>query len=181
MNRRCGYSLVEMVAVIAVCSVLMAVTVVMFCALMRNQRAGRDHISHSTALGRLADRFHRDVHATPAEHISSENSAEGDLIRLRPDGKRTITYRQEHSRVTRTERTGGGQPRYEIFDLPQGAIASVEIRSDAEPKVVTLLIGSLREVIPAVETEPSEGPPGRSLQIDAVPARDHRFLKQEKP
>ena len=165
MNRRRGYSLVEVIVVMATASVLLGLTVTLLYTLFRAERGGRDQVRHYTALGRLAEQFRRDVHAATAADAIENQEWEFSL-----SDNRTVTYRMEPGRVIRLEQAGEASPRRESFALPPGMTAAVEIDTDAEPTFARLVI------VPAPAGP--ERPRGRPMQIDAMLGRDHRFIQE---
>jgi len=167
MKRRRGYSLMELLVVMTMSSVMLSVTVVLFTLLFRIERSGRDHVRHSAVLGRLADQFRRDVHATPVGGVSV-----GETVQFSPAPDRTITYGTPHGAVIRIERVGSDLvnsevARRESFVLPSSCSASIESPPDAKGPTVTLSIA------PRTDSQPRK--PGRTLRIDALLGRDHRF------
>ena len=165
MNRRRGYSLVEMVVVIATASVLLGLTVTLLYTLLRVERDGRDQIRHYTTLGRLAAQFRRDAHAATAASAIDNRQWKFTL-----SDNRAVTYRMEPGRLIRLEQAGEASPNRESFALPPGMTAAVEIDTDAEPTFVGLVM------VPTPEG--SERRRGRPIRIDAVLGRDHRFVKE---
>jgi len=162
MKRRRGYSLVELLVVISMSSVMLGIITVLFTLLFRIERSGRDHVRHSAVLGRLADQFRRDVHATPVGGVSV-----GEPVQFSPAPDRTITYGTPHGAVIRIERVGSEEVRRESFVLPSSCSASIGSPPDAKGPTVTLSIA------PRTDTQPRR--PGRTLRVDALLGRDHRF------
>lgn len=182
MKQRHGYTLVEMLAVISVTSILMGIATMTLFALMRNERAGRDHVLHTQSLIRLADRFRSDVHATHVDQTSLGDS-DGELIRFHPEPSRTVAYRQLQRQITRTEQSDGDSKHIEVFVVPHGAIATAKLDREGQT-TVRLSVGPLAEVLPVRPSESAtdtDEPTGMSLEIHATPARDHRFLREQNP
>jgi len=170
MNRRRGISLIEMIAVMGVGAVMMGVAVTLLYGLLRAEGSGREHVRQSSVLGRLADQFRRDVHAAKAVAVAADG--EGRQFELAPG--RTVIYRFQPGTLTRTEQVVDAAPeRRESYALPPGTTATIQIPANTQPAIVSLMI------MPVAEA--SGQPAGRSIQIDAVLARDHRFAKPEEP
>jgi len=166
MNRRTGYSLVEVIVVMVTASTMMAVTVALLYGLLRAERITRDHIRHSTALGRLADQFRRDVHAAVALPADEER---GWRLTLAPG--ETVVYRAEAGRMDRLRKTGEKLQQRESFALPPGTAAEIETSSAGDIATASLLIAPNG-------AEPKRSS-GRAIQFDAVVGRDRRFITAE--
>jgi len=166
MNRRPGYSLIEVIVVMVTASTMMAVTVALLYGLLRAERGTRDHIRHSTALGRLADQFRRDVHAAVAPPAAEER---GWRLVLAPG--ETVVYRAEPGRMDRLRKTGENLQQRESFALPPGTTATIETSSAGDIRTAGLLIA------------PNGAEPKRSsaqpIRFDAVVGRDRRFVTVE--
>jgi len=169
MNRRRGISLIEMIAVMGVGAVMMGIAVTLLYGLLRAEGSGREHLRHSSVLGRLADQFRRDVHA--AKTVAAAADGEGRQFELAPG--RTVTYRLESGTLTRTEQVDGTVERRESYALPPGTTATIEIPTNTQPAIVSLRITPVAEASGAVG--------GRAIRVNAVLARDHRFAKPEEP
>jgi type II secretory pathway pseudopilin PulG len=179
MNRRRGISLIEMIAVMGVGAVMMGVAVTLLYGLLRAEGSGREHLRQSSVLGRLADQFRRDVHA--ANTVGGVSDGDDKVRGVSDDQRwqfelapgRTVIYRFQPGTLTRTEQVDAAPQRRESYALPPGTTATIRIPADTQPAIVSLRIE------PAAEA--SGQPAGRSIQIDAVLARDHRFAKPEEP
>jgi len=169
MSRRRGISLIEMIAVIGVGAVMMGLAVTLLYGLLRAEGSGREHVRQSSVLGRLADQFRRDVHA--ANTVAGVSDDQRWQFELAPG--RTVTYRFQPGTLTRTEQVDAAPERRESYALRSGTTATIRIPANTQPAIVSLRIE------PAAEA--SGQPAGRTIQIDAVLARDHRFAKPEEP
>jgi len=189
MNRRRGISLIEMIAVMGVGAVMLGVAVTLLYGLLRAEGSGREHVRQSSVLGRLADQFRRDVHAanTVGGVSDGANTVGGvsdgdDKVRGVSDDQRwqfelapgrTVIYRFQPGTLTRTEQVDAAPERRESYALPPGTTATIQIPVNTQPVIVSL------RITPAAEA--SGQPAGRTIRIDAVLARDHRFAKPKEP
>ncbi len=179
MNRRRGVSLIEMIAAMGIGAVMMGVAVSLLYTLLRTEGSGREHLRHSSVLGRLADQFRRDVHEAKSvgdlsdgeETVGGVSDGEGRQFELAPG--RTVTYRLEPGTLVRSEQVDGEVQRRESFALPPGTTASIRIQAGTDPTIVSLMITPV--------AEPARQPGRRTARIDAVLARDRRFTSSEEP
>ena len=176
MNRRKGFSLVEVLVAVTVGSVLLAVAVGLLYALIEMDRTSREHLRLRIAAARLGDQFRRDVHAavrlTGPQEGAAGNGAEATAaweLDLPPD--RAVEYRLEEASLLRTERAGGEVVRREWFRLPPHAVASIERSGEQGHPIVSLRI--------TPDLKSPEAPAWRPVRIDAALATDHRFVNVE--
>lgn len=101
ISRR-GFSLIEMLAVIACLAGVLALAAVTLQGLGRIGRADRLDRAAQRIADRLADRFRTDVHQ--AERSGPERDG---TLRLEGPGEARVEYRVEGSRVVVTRREGG--------------------------------------------------------------------------
>ncbi len=164
MKRR-AFTLIEMVAVIAVSSAVMGVGVVMLIALLKSEGSSRRHLDYCKSLNRLDEQFRADVHAAAAARLD----ASGDDLELAPPApsKTLIRYRCQPKEITREEIEGGKTLRRETYALPEEVKSSLEEQTE----------GSVTTVIMRVEPKPVEGSKIRypATRIEAVLAKDLRF------
>jgi prepilin-type N-terminal cleavage/methylation domain-containing protein len=167
---RRGYSLVEMTVVMTVGAILLGIAVTLLGALLQADRSGRAHIERNTTLGRLADRFRRDVHAGRGQPVAEKNKA-GELTwRFDLDGACSVLYMAGLDEMVRQERVGKTILRQESYALPEDHRATIAVDGSAGSRIVSLTIAP---------TESSLRP-GHEIRIDALVGRDHRFAKAGK-
>jgi len=171
MKSRNGYSMIEMLVVMATGAVVLGIAVALLHTLLQGERAGRERLRRCAVIGRLADQFRRDVHAavgtTAEQPDDGEDPAAGRCFELTPDVM--VVYRFPPGAVTRSELAGAKLRHRESYRLPPGATASVEVRGGPATPVASLVIASKAE-----GPQPSAA---RTTQIEAALARDHRFAK----
>jgi len=171
MNRnRRGYSLIEMLVVIAVSSVVIALAVALLQSLFTADRATRDHVAGQQSLRRLADDFRDDAHAAVklAAVQAAADAKATPAWELEMDASRKVRYAASTGRVVREETAAGKMLRREVYRLPDGSSAAIRLES-GPPALAVLRVTSGG---PA-----DRGSGGLPLRIDAVLASDHRFAK----
>ncbi len=169
MKRRNGYALIELMAVLAVGSALLAIATGVIYTLFEAEEASRQHLSHSVTAGRLADQFRRDVHAATGliEGGQTTQGQEPTVWVFAMSEERAIEYHADGESIERLERVKGKTQRREVFDLGPHWGASIGRRAEGETVVISLRMETNRET--AAE------PFSRALVIEAVLSMDHRF------
>jgi len=171
MKRRSGYMLIELVAVIAASSALLAVATGVIYTLFEAEEASREQLNHAMTAGRLGDQFRRDVHAatgmTEARPSAQGQGPPGWVFAL-PE-ERSIEYVADGESMVRVERVKGKTVRREVFDLGRHWRASIARRPEEEAAVIGLRMEADRE---------SAGEPfSRTLVIEAMLSMDHRHAR----
>ena len=102
MNRsRRGYSLIEMLVVIAVMSVMVTLGTLTIALLMRSERTGGDSLVAAQAGHRLARQFRQDVHS--ADDATLDTTTPGHpLLKLHAGGRVTVTWSRVQQGLRRT-------------------------------------------------------------------------------
>lgn len=124
---RCGFSLVEMLVVMAILGVLMISGVVFMAGLMRLEGMTTRSMTANMLMPRLVSQWRDDVHAAtvvPAEHDGKKAGPDRLILQ---SGAVTIVYTVGPEWVERT--TTGPGPRQERYPLPgAGSTARFERR-----------------------------------------------------
>jgi len=197
VRRRLGFSLIEMVTVIAVTSVLMAIAVGLLHTLFQFQQGGHERFRQRVTLDRLAQQFREDVHAAsglttegvgslfhvgadvsePSKPFAPDMKETPDPLlrgrkklpgwRLQLPGSRTIQYWVAGDALARSEREGDKPVAWESFSLPPGAKVEMRVLEDRKPALASLRI--------AAGAEPSASAPPPVLLVEGVLGLDHRF------
>jgi hypothetical protein len=170
MNSRRAVSLLELVAVMSACTMVMTLTGVLLHRVMRIHTQSREIVRMEQSALRLANQFRRDVHGA-----RSSMHGQNPLLRLTLADDRTVEYSRAGDRVRRVE-TGGAKPPWrEEFLCP--AENQVEVAEAGDPQRLSLTIQPGRE--PPVA--PAAGPPARMRPVqtlvhaEAKVGRDLRF------
>jgi prepilin-type N-terminal cleavage/methylation domain-containing protein len=173
MTHRRGFSLIEMLTVIAVSAVLFAVAVGLLNAVFQSQRAGRDRLRERMAMDRLARQFREDVHAA-AELVNVEVLAGGKSDRRKLPGWRlrqtagpAIEYWVSDDALFRAERDGDKTLAREEFALPAGAKVEIRLQGPEKPGLARLQISP--------NSEPSSGVMPPVLVVEGALGLDRRF------
>jgi hypothetical protein len=178
MRRRRGISLIELLAVLSGCSVVLGLTASLLHQTMRAQSHTRDFFDVERNAQRLARQFRSDVHAAAADSIDDGNADEasdGDLLRLRlPDGE-TITYQRAAEKIIRIASQRDAPTAREEYALSE--LMEIDVREADSPQRFVLSITS-------TPLQPSRDVPSSpaniraatvNLEVEAAPARDLRF------
>ena len=139
MKRR-GHSLVELVAVITGVSVVLAGAITLVTFTLRVSDDARDRTHTVTTIGRLAEKFRRDVHeADSAPSVAADHrSAE-----LKLSGGRTVRWRiDDQDGLVRTEHGGAPADRRNKYALPQGCTTDLQIEQEGTRRIAALRIDS---------------------------------------
>jgi type II secretory pathway component PulJ len=171
MKKRSGYTLTEMLVVIAGSGVVMASAAGLLASIFRVDRTTRDHAAAQQALGRLAADFRDDAHA--AVSLSAvEAAADGKKSFAwefqMPQPERKVRYQAVSRGLTREEHLGGKPTRRDAYRLADGSAASIRLESGSPPLAVL-------RIAAAQGADPPPG--GLPLRVDAALASDHRFAK----
>jgi len=175
MNRRRGYSLIEILVVIATGAAMMGVALGLLGMLIRLEQASRREVQEETVMNRLADQFRRDVHAADRLAVASAPGV-ADLPpvwQFPLEAGHVVEYRAEQGELVRIERRDDKVLKQESFSLPAEARVSIDPAGDALPGIVSLRIAGTGIRPP--------GPAWRGARVDAELAKDRRFVKQKQP
>ncbi len=196
--RRRGFSLIEMLAVLAVGSVLMAVAAGLLHTLMAIQQSGYHQFKDRRALDRLARQFREDVHAATAiePQADGKNSPGWKL----PLGTNlSVEYRVAPDGVHRIELEAKRTVRRELYELAEGSHVDMSLGGDKRLATLRVIARQPAESQAAAAAGASKqsaaqgdsstgaaiGPAVRNnaVRIDAVLGLDHRFApgKGAKP
>lgn len=136
--RRRGVTLIEMLVVLTVLSVLIGLCAVTIQMLMRVGADAQSRRSAAAAIGRLAEQFRADVHASREAEVRPPSG-----LRLKTGAGATIEYRFQGGRVSRVETTGGPEAvaRHEAFDLGRDGTATFENRDEEGRRFLVLVVG----------------------------------------
>ena len=176
MKKRRGITLIELTAVLAVSSVMVAIAIGLIQTLLRASGAARNDLGQQNSVARLADAFRRDARAATA--FRPGPAKDGNPIEFSFDlgAGRVATYRVERDSLERTVRAGETLQSQESFALPGETTVSVEMTPVGKANLVALSI---------VSRAPNKGSklpraPGRFVRVEARLAADHRFEQPEE-
>lgn len=201
MKRRRGFSLVELLVVIAVSSTIVALSVGLLHLLMQMQRDARDQLRGRMTLQRLTDQFRDDAHAAmQLRPVQAANESSGPAWELQLGPDHRIEYRVEEATLVRTEHAGGDVLGRESYLLPEGATVSLDVDDEKGVKLASLRIAANQSLPAKPAEEPAEKPdtqsteepdeaivdmppltPVRPVRIDAALGLDHRLDARKGP
>lgn len=172
MKSRAAISLVELLAVLSGCSIVLTLTAMLLHQTMRTQSDTRDFFSTERNQLRLARQFREDVHGATAAANGKDVDQAGTLVRLSfPEG-RAVEYRHEAGTVVRIQRERGKPSAREEYLL--GESLEADVQELESPTRLSLSIAS--PPIEPLSTNPAKvrERPIR-FQVEAVLSRDLRF------
>ena len=91
MQRRRGYSLIEMLAVMTMTSAILALATMSIGLIMRSERTGRDSLVATQTAQRIARQFRNDVHAAQTATVTSDKQKQSSLT-LKSPGHPAVTW-----------------------------------------------------------------------------------------
>lgn len=123
-HRAAGYTLIEMVTVIALLSLVMLSCGLMMHALLTIDRISRQEESLSLSVNELTHRFRRDVHQAATSSLSEDRHT----LTLNLDGGQAVDYQLTDHQVLVRQRTAGEETSRERYRMP-----GCEFRWEATP------------------------------------------------
>lgn len=158
---RRGFTLIEMVAVMTTLAVLMGLCAVTIQVLLRVGADARERQSATATLGRLAEQFRQDVHASDEAMVLA---AEDLRLARGPSPRVAIAYRVADGRVDRIESVDDTESRRESYLLGRGHSAAFEARDDGPRRFLTLVVRP--------DARPGHPQPTRPLEVLALVGKD---------
>jgi Tfp pilus assembly protein FimT len=133
---RAGYTLVQLLVVIATATVLLTTGAMILATMLRSQAVAHEHLRQTRLRSRLTRVFLDDVHA--AQSADTQNEA----LAL-SEGERKVSYRMQGTRLIRQETAAGNPVSQEAFTLNDLAVR-FEISPEGEAELVKLVLSSSR-------------------------------------
>ncbi len=134
IERRRGYTLVEMLVVVTVFAFLLASVALAMGTLFRAQGELQDELAQAATASRLASQLRADAHLAASAFVVQEGGTPGPLLTL-PHA--TVIYRTYPRRIVRTVMQDDSETHREVFPLPEGTTARWEL-SSGTPAFITL-------------------------------------------
>jgi len=137
--KRFGYTLIEVITVMAAMGIIMGITVVLFVQLFDFQRNNDEYADQMRAVNRFASDFRGDVRTYGKPEIVSDGTA---LLRWKTEAE-TVEYTvkagefPEQQIIVRTAKEGGNQ-RSETYQLPDWTSLRVVDGSDDDAGLIAL-------------------------------------------
>lgn len=181
MRTRRGISMVELLAVLSGCSVILTTSGMLIHRAMHAQSQTRHYFDVERAAWRLSDQFRRDVHQALSATSGEAEADENVLLQLDLGDGESISYQRSKERVTRilsrNSRVAVTEDYLLTFDM------EVKVSEESSPTGYVLTVeGNVRESSPGVRRRPAsirEAP--LSLRVEAVLNRDRRFAEAHSP
>lgn len=156
---RRGISLIEVMVVVTSVAILLGLCAVTMQFLFRVESEAQARRGAAAALGRLAEQFREDAHASEDTELRPQSG-----LRLKVDPRTAIDYEIGPGRVTRVEATGGQAARRESFALGRHVSAAFERREDGPRRFLALVVRR--------EPTRSQPDPPHPLEILALVGKD---------
>jgi type II secretory pathway pseudopilin PulG len=167
-RHRNGWTLIELVATMTVATTMFGLLFALIHGFFRLERRSREELLARSSLARLAAQFRDDVHAAqalaPAPAANAASPAGWDL---RLDGDWRVEYRVVDEGLDRVERVGDRVERRELYRLPAGMAATVDLPTEKTGSIAVLRIAPDGLALPEPGTPP--------VRIEAALGFDRRF------
>jgi type II secretory pathway component PulJ len=180
MRRRRAISLIELLAVLSGCSVVLGLTASLLHQTMRAQSHTRDFFEVERNAQRLGRQFRSDVHAAAAgsfDVVDSNDANGSELLRLQlPDGQ-TIAYQRSAAKVIRIATQADAPTAREEYALSESM--EIEVREANAPQRLVLSIASTPP-LPSQDTPLSSANLRAATihcEVEAAPARNLRYAE----
>ena len=173
---RRGFTLIEVLTSMAIGSMIVGIAVGLLYLLLEMERTGRDQLRGRTTVNRLADRFREDVHAATRLTALDAPGADGRSPpgwQLQLPGDEVVVYRLEEGELLCVASVDGTLRQQEAFPLAEGAAVSIEQSAGRDAPLVSLRI--------TCRSRPPAETAFLGVCIEAILAKDHRYLESKEP
>jgi hypothetical protein len=175
MRLRCAISLVELLAVLSGCSVVLGLTGSLIHQAMRSQSQTRHFFDVERNVQRLSRQFRLDVHGAEQASIETPFADEQGTLRLEfPSGER-VEYRRLEDKIIRTAVEPGEPAAREDFSLTRSMTVELEEREDPPRWALSIRTAPPQ---PSKDVQRSLGDIRATmvnLHVSATLGRDHRY------
>ena len=178
---RRGFTLIELMVVIAIISVIFSLVGAVFQRLFLSEQSAMRAALDEQTVSRLADQFRRDIHAaTFAEIDTQREGATGSLGLFEANRDQpAIVYVVLTDEVIREQRAADATVSHrEVFRLPECRISFATQVAEAEVSFISLSIARQHSTI---TPQPQATRPYRTLAVEAALGRDNVVKKSFKP
>ena len=178
---RRGFTLIELMVVIAIISVIFSLVGAVFQRLFLSEQSAMRAALVEQTVSRLADQFRRDIHAaTFAEIDTQREGATGSLGLFEANRDQpAIVYVVLTDEVIREQRAADATVSHrEVFRLPECRISFATQVAEAEVSFISLSIARQHSTI---TPQPQATRPYRTLAVEAALGRDRVIRKNVKP
>jgi type II secretory pathway pseudopilin PulG len=161
MKRRCGMTLIELLAVIGASTVVLGLVGGTIQTLARGQRSVEQQLREVEQLNQLSSSFRRHAHAA----MDAQCSDDGKEMELVPSANRKITLSSRESGLEESESLDGRVVRRQTYRMAAGSVVRFETAVDAGRARASLVVRrTLDSRLDGAE---------RTLRIEAIVGRDH--------
>lgn len=170
-----GWTLIEMLVVLTVAAVMMGLGVTTIHLLLAAEHEAMKSVRYSASVTRLTRVFREDVHAARRVEIPPVDPGKPSLVVARMANNHQVRYELDAHVVTRIETGSDDGASRDVFFFPPQSRLRCSREGDAGP--IRLEI----DIAAGMKARPKSAAPNptRTVAIEAVPARDHRFEKTE--
>ena len=133
MNRRSGFTMVEIMVTMTIGSALMVLGVGLVHQTLTLSTASRVRSDHLRSLNRLARQFRADIHRASSCTIESP-----DQMLLEMPDSRTVTFTADSNIIVRLQPTGDGRTRRAHYRLSPDAAIKFETVDDPDRARLTV-------------------------------------------
>jgi hypothetical protein len=174
MNRRSGFSLVEVVTVMGGLAVVLSLSATLLTHAMRSQSETRRFFDVERHAVELAGQFRSDVHRAGSAETDASKLGKDELAELRLEGGETVVYQRKAEMLIRVLSMDGKPRAREEYRL--GSQVDMAVRREDAPARLVLSV-TPREIKPPGPDDPPVDVRDMPapLQVEAVLGRDARF------
>ena len=178
MRRRRGFSLIELIAVMSGCSVVLSMSAALLHRAMQTQAQTRYFFESERTALRLSGDFRRDVNRAVTAEAGDSSLADGVFLQLQLDEGQEVEYRRRSEAVVRTLSRAGEPVSREEYLLSSDM--EIAVSEEASSRRILLSITTdprrkFRRNLPTAVAAASIREAPISLQVSAVVGRDRRF------
>lgn len=167
--RRRGWTLIELLATMALLTAMTGISAKILTTLLRSERNGTEHVVRLVTVSRLARQFRADVHAAIDLQLSGDNPQQ-PLVTITGADQRKIQYEIQPRGILRTEqRPAQPAASHDLLRLPGTRFRIVD--SATPPRLLTLVVET-PDTFALDPRQPADN--AREVRIDAIVGRDFR-------
>jgi hypothetical protein len=174
MKRRRAISLIELLAVLSGCSLVLGLTASLLHQTMRSQTNTRRFFDVERNVQRLARQFRSDVHGSIETSADDEAGDDGQFLRLRFADGGAVEYQRHAEKIVRIASRDAAPTAREEYSLSETIV--VDVRELESPDRWELSISTSppqpKNQLPSAPMDIHESP--IFLQVEAIPGRDLR-------
>lgn len=170
-----GWTLIEMLVVLTVAAVMMGLGVTTIHLLLGSEHEAMKSVRYSASVTRLTRVFREDVHMARRVEIPPVDPGKPSLLVATIGDNHQVRYELDAHVVTRIETGSDDGASRDVFYFPPQSRLRCWREGEAGPIRLEIDIAAGMKARPKAAAPQ----PTRTVAIEAVPARDHRFEKSE--